>query len=422
MRARLTAGSLVALLAAPSPLHAGDSYRTRRDRLLGRLAPGEVAVVYGAERLGEGQRQRADFQYLTGLGEEGAVLVLWRTEKKGHEALFLAPRDPEAERWTGARESLGSTLEKRTGVREVLRTTGLAARLAEITARAGRLAFLGPIARLDAPVPPELRLYRKLQERAPWLSIENRTDLLPEMRAVKDAGELGHIRRAVAISIEGHFAAWRAIRPGMKEHELKEKLERAMRRGGATRLAYPSIVGSGPHSCVLHYPGDRRVIKEGELVVIDAGAEVAGYASDVTRTVPASGKFTSEQRRIYEIVLAAQKAALARVRPGARLREDVHAAARRVIAQAGFVDAFFHGTSHFVGLRVHDVGHADRPLAPGMVLTVEPGIYLADRKLGVRIEDTVVVTADGHENLSAGLPKEVEEIEKWMAAARGATP
>jgi Xaa-Pro aminopeptidase len=416
---RIALAVVLALAAAPTAADERNVYRERRARLMERIGPDSMAVLQAAARIPDGGRQNANFFYLTGLEEEGAVLVLAPGERRHREFLFLKPRDPEEERWTGDREPLGSALRQRTGFEMVLRTSRLGKTLADLSTRVKSLAYLGPVVPFQAPVPPELDLYRKLAERAPGLQIRNRQEILREMRAVKDAGEIARIRRAVAITLEGHFEAWRAVRPGMKEYELKARIESAFRRAGARRLAYPSIVGSGPHGTVLHAQRDDRPIGENELIVIDCGAEWEGYASDVTRTIPSTGKFTPEQRRIYEIVLAAQKAALAEVKPGAFISENVHAAARNVISAAGFGDAFLHGTSHFVGLRVHDDGDDTKPLKPGMVLTVEPGIYLPEKGIGVRIEDTVVVTDGGHENLSAGLPREPDDIEKWMAQARG---
>jgi Xaa-Pro aminopeptidase len=198
----------------------------------------------------------------------------------------------------------------------------------------------------------------------------------------------------------------------MAEYELQAVLEFVCRKGGAPRQAFQSIVGSGPNGAILHYRANRRRFRDGELVLMDVGAEFMGYAADVTRTFPAGGRFTEEQGRLYDLVFAAQEAAIAAVRPGAKVR-DVHAAAVEVLAEAGYDHAFLHGTSHFVGLAVHDP-HPGGPLRPGMVLTVEPGVYLPERGIGIRIEDTVLVTEDGAEVLSGDVPKRRDRIEALM--------
>jgi Xaa-Pro aminopeptidase len=210
----------------------------------------------------------------------------------------------------------------------------------------------------------------------------------------------------------------RRVRPGMHEWELKQILEDTFRRGGARRLSYPSIVGAGPDGCVLHYPDDDRVIEDGELVLIDAGAEYDHYATDVTRTFPASGKFTPEQRRVYDTVLKAQNAALAKVRPGVTWSE-LQRAAERVMSDAGYYEYFIHGVGHHVGLEVHDISELRyEPIAEGSVITIEPGIYIPEKKIGVRIEDTLVVTKSGPKLLSGALPRDAGEIEKLMAKSR----
>src|SRR5213079_2928519 len=227
--------------------------------------------------------------------------------------------------------------------------------------------------------------------------------------------EIALIQRAVRISEEGFRAAVLEIRPGGFEGRVEAEAERVWKSRGARRPAYPSIVGSGPNSTILHYPKSERVMQDGELILMDMSAEFARYASDITRTFPVNGKFTPQQRMVYEIVLKAQKAAFDKVKPGVYM-EDLDATARKVIEDAGYGDYFIHGLGHFVGLDVHDAGAYQEPLAPGMVITLEPGIYLPDEKFGVRIEDDVLVTKDGAKFLSDGLPREAADIERWIAS------
>jgi len=204
------------------------------------------------------------------------------------------------------------------------------------------------------------------------------------------------------------------IRPGVTEFQLAGKLQESFKQQGAQFGSFSPIVGAGEHSTILHYERLDREIRAGELVLIDFGAEWNHYAADITRTFPADGKFTDAQARIYDVVLEAQKAAIASIKPGIS-QDSVDAVARSVIRKAGYAEAFIHGTSHYLGVEVHDAGDYGQPLMPGMVITVEPGIYLPDSKIGVRIEDDVLVTQNGSRVLSAEIPRERAEIEKWMA-------
>jgi len=243
---------------------------------------------------------------------------------------------------------------------------------------------------------------------------------------VKDADEIMRLRRAVDISVAGHIAAMRAARPGMYEYQLEAALEDGFRSNGADRLGYPSIVGSGPNSTTLHYDVNRRQTANGDLVVIDAAAEWGQYTADVTRTFPINGKFTARQKAIYDLVLGAQQAAFDSLRPGMTLRQLDGVARRYMQQHSGTLcgaktcddrEYFNHSLGHPIGMDVHDVG-ISRPLEPGMVITLEPGIYLQAEQLGVRIEDDVLVTAKGGEWLSAGAPRTTDAIERVMGGGR----
>jgi Xaa-Pro aminopeptidase len=288
---------------------------------------------------------------------------------------------------------------------------------------AGRSPTLWQVSRPDADAakPPDLELYGRVTSKIPGVSIKTLGWTLARMRSRHSSGELALIQRAVRITEDGFRAAAAVLRPGATEGLLEAETERAFKAAGARRPAYPSIVGSGLNSTILHYPRSERTMEDGDLVLMDMGAEFAHYAADVTRTLPASGRFTADQRRIYDLVLRAQNAALALVKPGAYY-EDIDAAARKVIEDGGYGDYFIHGLGHFVGLDVHDAGDYQQPLAPGMVITLEPGIYLPHMKLGVRIEDDVLVTERGAKLLSDGLPREADAIERWLAALRSPSP
>ncbi len=401
-------------LREPAQTQSPAVYAARREALMKAMGSG-VAVVYaeGSEDAA-GYRQSADFFYLTGVLEAGAVLVLAPQERSHREFLFLPSRDPEAERWTGEREPIAAALRTKYGFERILRSGGL---LRSVVDLASRSPTLWQVTRPGAGEarPRDLQLYAKVQERVPGVSTKSLGWTLAQLRARHDSEELALMQRGIRITEAGHLAAWAAVRAGVSEGEVRAEAERVWRVRGSRRPAYESIVGSGFNSTVLHYPRSERVMQDGELVLMDMAAEYAHYATDITRTLPVNGRYTAEQRKVYDIVLKAQEAAFALVRPGVHY-EDLDRAARKVIDEAGYGDYFIHGLGHFVGLDVHDAGAQHEPLEVGMVLTLEPGIYIPEKGLGVRIEDQVVVTPTGARYLTDGLPRRPEEIERWMAA------
>jgi Xaa-Pro aminopeptidase len=241
---------------------------------------------------------------------------------------------------------------------------------------------------------------------------------------VKSPAEIELITKATDVTIAAHLAGWKKTHPGVWEYEIAAVMTNAYLERGCERNAYAPIVGSGPNSVILHYAANHRRLDSGETVVADVGAECSDYATDVTRTVPAGGKFTARQRELYEVVLGAQKAAIAAIRPGMRLRADgpsLHQIAYDYINTHGhdlhgqpLGKYFVHGLGHYVGLDVHDPGDPNAPLKVGTVLTIEPGVYIPEENIGIRIEDIVVVTEDGCKVLSAALPREIGDIEKLV--------
>ena len=392
-----------------------EVYRARRDRLATTLGGG-IAVLYArGEEDRDGYLQDSDFYYLTGIEEEGAVLVLSPEERVYKEWLFLKPRDQDAERWTGERADIGDTLKRITGFTRILRTTALESRMVALARNSKTLQMIHQPGSLSGSTPKETELYNKLQGRIPGLSEKDRSDLLPAMRSVKEPRELALMERAIAATMNAHRAAARSIWPGAQENWVEALIALEFKRGGAVRPAFSSIVGSGPNSTILHYPKHDQRIAAGSLVVCDIGSDYGHYAADITRTYPADGRFTPEQRRIYDIVLRAQQECIDMIKPGV-FYEDIHERAVSVIRAAGYGDYFIHGLGHFVGLDVHDAGLYSRPLAAGMVITVEPGIYLPKQALGVRIEDMVLVTPTGHRLMTEALPRSASEIEAMMRA------
>jgi Xaa-Pro aminopeptidase len=416
-----------------------------------------VMVLPAAPELVRGRdgevRYRPDpaVHYLTGFPEPDAVAVLTPHDAAHRLTLFVRPRDPEREAWDGprcgpegAREHYGADAAYPISeLRE--RLTGLLE-----PADAVWYALGGPLDALVLEVMKGFRRTRPRAGRGPD-TLRDPAAVLDSMRRVKDAAEVELLRTAARATVAGHLAGMAATRPGAGEWEIEAAVDAAFRATGPSAApAFQTIVGSGPNAAVLHYRANRRRVGEGEMVLLDAGAEIEMYCGDVTRTFPASGVFTSAQRQLYEVVLRAERAAIAAVRPGAEFGA-IHTAACRELVD-GLVDMgllqgerdslmeqgayrryFMHQTSHWLGLEVHDVGaYRETPeepvvLEPGMVLTVEPGLYLAAgledvpnelRGCGVRIEDDVLVTPDGYELLTAALPSDAEAVEALVGARR----
>lgn len=397
----------------------------RRRALAARIGRGVVLVPAAHERDVERDyiqdndfRQNNSFFYLTELEAQDAWLVLVAGGAAVETALLLPPRNPPQERWTGLRLGPDSTAARLTGIARVISTDSLDGVL-RLLGHGGAGPLYVP---LDATTRDEPRVRDLLFS---GRDVRNLRPIVDSMRLVKDADEIARMRKAIDISALGQVAAMQGARPGMWEYEIEAVLEAAFRRNGADRLGYPSIVGSGANTTTLHYDVNRRQTRDGDLVLIDAGAEWGQYTADVTRTFPVNGKFTARQKAIYDLVLATQQAAFDSTRPGttmARLdevaREYMRAHSGKLCGDETCDVYFIHRLGHWLGMDVHDVGDYRTPLGPGMVLTLEPGIYLPREGLGVRIEDDVLVTASGAEWLSARAPKTTTEIERLMKEGR----
>lgn len=392
-------------------------YAQRRERVLKALG-GAVGVLFSGDAgntlLG---KWRADqhFAYLTGITDEaGAVLLLDPNAEDARRRVmvFLRPSDPELEAWDGYREGIGSGFKAKYGLETVMRTRYMPRLMTMLARRRKKFACLHAPSLPDAPVSPDLALFRKLSERVIGVTIEDMTGLLPALRSVKSKGEQRVMSRAIEITAAGHEAAMRAMKPGVDEADIAKALLRGFEDAGGEGVGYAPIVGAGLNTTVLHYTANRGPVEDGDLVLIDAGSTFGGYTADITRTFPANGTFTARQREIYEIVLEAELAAIAAVKPGVGMWE-VDRAARKVIEKAGYGDAFMHGIGHQLGLDVHDA-EPDGKLKAGMIVTIEPGIYLPEEKIGVRIEDDILVTEKGSKNLSSMIVKDPDEIERMM--------
>ncbi|MBV8582887.1 MAG: aminopeptidase P N-terminal domain-containing protein [Candidatus Eremiobacteraeota bacterium] len=433
-----------------------DPYKQRRAQLR-RAIGGDVAVIPSARTTLRNNdsaypfRQDSDFYYLTGFNEPDAVLVLATQHGEHSDVLFLRDRDRDREIWDGDRLGV-ERAPRELGVDAAFPIGKFAERLPDYLIGATTLYYeFGRSDDTDRSVRDALERTRERARhkgRVPH-AFADPANVLHPMRLIKSDAELSTMRRAAAITREGFLTAMRATLPGLYEYEIEAAIENEYLRLGAQFTAYESIVGSGDRTTTLHYVANRERLEAGTLLLVDSGCELDCYASDVTRTWPVDGRFTGEQRAIYDIVLAAQEAAIACVRPGVR-RNEFHDAAVKVVTEGlldlglltGSLDEnieekhyrtyFMHGTGHWLGLDVHDAGdyrdEDDEPmrLRPGMVTTVEPGIYVrrdldcAERfkGIGVRIEDDILVTAEGNENLTQAIPKRVDELEAIVGSAR----
>jgi Xaa-Pro aminopeptidase len=429
---------LSALLLSASPLVAQDGspagpvpahlLTARREALARRVGSGVVIVRSAEERSIEGDypqdsdyRENNDFFYLTGLEAPGGWLAVSAKDSAvGDVQLFLPGRDEDSERWTGPKLGPDSVAAQLTGIASVhdadsaQTLIGRMVRPMSSPARAGGIYLLKTEAALEDPFTRQLLL-------GP-MTVRDIRPLMAQLRVVKDADEVARLRKAIGITAEAQREAMKAAAPGMWEYEIEAVIEGTFRRRGAERVGFPSIVGSGINSTTLHYDKSRRQTKPGDVVVMDIGAEYGYYSADVTRTIPITGRFTPRQRQIYDLVYATQQAAIDSTRPGMTIQRLSQIASQYMEQHSGTLCGaspcnryYIHGLSHWLGMDVHDVGGSlQQPLRPGMVFTIEPGIYIPEEELGVRIEDDILVTETGAEVLSAGAPRKAEEVERAM--------
>jgi Xaa-Pro aminopeptidase len=416
-----------------------SAFHERRARLIRETGGDGVIVLFGYDEADVAAsvtsfRQNEEFYYLTGWNEPGAMMLLapkahapGAAPELGEEILYIPSHNRNEEKWTGpklAPEDADAPV--RTGFRTVRNVAQFDSDLQDALKGFPKIyTELSPQSESGEEC-FQAEMVRKIREKAPQASIVDLRLTVGRMRAVKSAGEIALIRKAADASVEAHLAAMKAVKPGVWEYEIAALMKYEFERRGCEWPAYPPIVGSGFYSTVLHYDQDWNQMQDGDVVVMDVAGSYGGYASDITRTLPVNGRFTARQREIYEIVLGAQNAALAAAKPGAYVgrhgAKGLNEIAFEYINTHGkdlhgqrLGQYFIHGLSHPIGLNVHDPLDYSRTLEPGMVITMEPGIYIPEEKIGVRIEDDVLITPDGNELLTGRLPRAVDEIEKVMA-------
>ena len=430
-------------------------YAKRRRHLMELMGAGGLAVLPAAPQRMRSRdtsfmyRQDSDFYYLTGFPEPEAVAVLVPGRPQGEYILFCRERDPVKEMWDGPRAGPAGAIEQY-GADDAFPIGDIDEILPGLLERCERVYYSIGAGEFDARLLGWINaLNAKRQSGHAPSELIALDHLLHEARLYKSRAEISVMRRSARIAVAAHKRAMSVCRPGMKEYELEAEYVHEFRRHGAV-CSYPPIVAGGANACVLHYTANDAVLADGDLVLVDAGCELEMYASDVTRTFPINGRFTARQRELYEIVLAANRAAIAAVKPGNHWNDPHDAAVKEVtqgLKRLGILDGrvpalikeqayrrfFMHKTGHWLGMDVHDVGDykiggAWRLLEPGMVLTIEPGIYVAPdirgkarpwRGIGIRIEDDVVVTRDGCDVLTADLPVDADEIERCVGSALG---
>lgn len=456
----------------------------RRSRLMDKLSPGVLLILRSAPHrvysldVEYEYRQDSNFYYLTGIEQPGCTLVLMPGNQGRRQFLFVPPKDSTREHWTGKRLSIDEA-KAQSGVENVHPDTELDPFLESVLSarpwtpqrysprpadfdpflKAVELgeAKLGVVLdqplRLSEPIPPALAWANEMRDRFPGLAVMNATRLVHELRQIKSPFEHSMLKQSAEVSTEAHLAGMRAARPGAGEYEVKAAIEEVYRRRGALSPGYPSITGSGPNATILHYARADRRMDAGDLMLVDAAANTGYYTVDITRTYPVSGKFSEPQKDIYRIVLEAQNEAMKVARPGAK-PFDVHSKTVEVI-KAGLLRLglitdvsgdqyrtwYTHGSVHYLGIDVHDVGDSNVPLAPGHSFVIEPGIYIRPdgleslpqteenrgfiekvkpafekyKGIGIRIEDSFFLTADGLDWMSRNVPRTIEEIEAFLA-------
>ncbi|HEY3580214.1 MAG TPA: Xaa-Pro aminopeptidase [Pyrinomonadaceae bacterium] len=427
--------------------------RSQLAEFMRRMQPNSVAIIPAAREATRSNdthyrfRQDSDFFYLTGFEEPEAIAVIKPGET--HEyVLFVRPRDPEREIWDGRRAGVEGA-KSEFGAQEAFPVAEFDAKLTDILNDAETLYYrLGVHHDLDDKIVREIARMRGLNRKPihPPTTIIDPATIVHELRVIKSPDELELMQKAADIAAEAHVEAMKAARPGMREYELEALIEQVFRRHGAAGPAYTSIVGAGPNATVLHYINNDGELRDGELLLVDAGAEYKGYASDITRTFPINGRYSQPQREIYELVLKAQMSCVEMVRPGVthdQLKQHsievltegmielglLQGEPEQVIKDKKYEKFYMHGLGHMLGIDVHDVGayyhgKESRALEPGVVMTVEPGLYIApDTKdvpekylgIGVRIEDDVLCTNNGPRVLTNKVPKDPQEVEALMA-------
>jgi len=434
--------------------------RDQLRRFIEQMEPSSIAIIPAAHEARRSYdteykfRQDSDFWYLTGFPEPDAVAVIDPANKRAPYTLYVRPRDPEMETWFGRREGVEGAV-KNYGADKAFPIERFAADLPKLVNGHERLYYRFSVDKvLDQQILAYLteQRVRRLKTAYPPHTIIDPTLIIGEMRLHKTPEEIEIMQRAADIAADAHILAMQSVKPGMNEYQVESLIEAHMREQGASGVAYNSIIGGGENATILHYVENNRELKDGDLILIDAGAEYQGYASDITRTFPINGRFTPAQREVYDVVLDVQLQCVEATKVGQTIkgRQELSielltegmkklgllkGKTQDLIKKKAYMKYYMHGVGHYLGLDVHDAGRYftdqaaknSRPFEPGMVLTVEPGLYIPPddksapakyRGIGIRIEDDVLVTEVGNRNLTTKVPKNPDEIEALMNSTK----
>lgn len=430
--------------------------RDQLKKFIGSIGKDSIAIIPAAHEARRSYdteykfRQDSDFAYLTGFPEPDAIAVIDPANKKPY-TLYVRPRDPEMETWYGRRQGVEGA-EKNYNADKAFSIEKFQSELGKLIDGHEKLYYrFGVDEKLDLQILAYLsgQRQRRLKTAYPPHTIIDPTILIHEMRLHKTPEEVDLMQKAATISAEAHVLAMKAVRPGMNEFQIESLIEAYMRENGASGVAYNSIIGGGDNATILHYVENNRPLNDGDLLLVDAGAEYGGYAADITRTFPVNGKYSQAQREVYDVVLDVQEQCIEATKTGNTIKGRhelsielltegmkklglLKGKTKELIKKKEFMKYYMHGVGHYLGMDVHDAGRYftdqtaknSRPFAPGMVLTVEPGLYIPPddksapakyRGIGIRIEDDVLVTEDGNFNLTSAVPKNADEIESLMA-------
>jgi Xaa-Pro aminopeptidase len=437
----LACAANVALAQQRRAREPNEVYAARRARIAAQIdSPVILWGLTGREEASQSYvfAQEDNFYYLAGHNEEEAGLIILPALKPGQsrdswdgprEILFLPAKDPSKERWNGVRMSpTDPDISSRTGFASVQPFSSMRAVVEKLAKTYPSFATILPYEKELGGYPHEKAVVDWLQLAAPGEKFKDVRGAIEALRITKSPGEIAFLRKAIELSLDAHLEAMKMMRPGLWEYQVGAKMVEVHAIGGSEAEGYAPIVGAGPNSTALHYDQLSRKIADGDIVVLDVGAQFSGYSADITRTIPANGKFTPRQREIYDIVLGAQNAVFAALKPGMnfcksgdhslyKISYDYINSHGKDLHGKKLGQYYIHGLGHNIGLDVHDPGQSCKPLVPGQVVTVEPGIYIPEENLGVRIEDDVLITDTGFDFLSRRLPRDPTEIEKIMAEA-----
>ncbi|MCR1898298.1 aminopeptidase P family protein [Irregularibacter muris] len=408
-----------------------DFFMKNRKKVVEQLKEDSIVVLFS----GQAPQRSADsthpfvvnrhFYYLTGLDQENVMLIITKSQGKVEEEIFIDEADPILEKWVGKKYSKEQA-EDISGIAKIDWTHKFEQKLTNLLAQYSYENIYLDLekATWNSEEQKGLNFAKEIRKRFPYLQIKDIYPMISELRTIKEPEEIEKIKKAIEITAEGIKNIMTNMQSGLKEYQLEAYFDFAINYLGARDNAFPTIAASGENAVILHYEENNNTLEEGELILFDLGADYQHYCADISRTFPVSGKFSERQKEIYNIVLKAELEVIKAMKPGL-LYDELNKIAKKVLAEGcmkiGLIEKeeeiskyYYHGISHHLGLDVHDVGRRGGILKPGMVYTVEPGLYIEEEKIGIRIEDDVLITEDGHEVLSKSIPKTVEEIEELM--------